>query len=116
MMQYRASHRYARISPTKARPAADLIRGLSVSRALDLLDHTPTRGASFFIKVLRSAVANAAQNDSVDVNTLFVSDARVDGGPLLGGRARFRPGPMGRAMPIRKRTTHIKVSVTQKEA
>jgi large subunit ribosomal protein L22 len=115
-MEFRASHRYAHISAKKVRPAATLIRGLDVNRALVLLQNTPSRGASLFTKVLRSAIANASQNDAVDVNNLCVSDARVDEGPLIHGRPRFRPGSMGRAMIIRRRSAHIRVAVAEKEA
>ena len=112
-MEFRASHRYAKMSARKARPAADLIRGLNVNRALDLLEGHPSRGAALFKKVLRSAIANAGQNDAVDVNALVVSDARVDEGPLVHGRPRFRPGPMGRAMPMRRRTSHLRIAVSE---
>ncbi|MCX8228755.1 MAG: 50S ribosomal protein L22 [Planctomycetota bacterium] len=115
-MEFRASHRYAHISAKKVRLTANLIRGLNVNRALEVLSVTTTRGSSMFNKVLRSAVANASQNDGVDVNSLFVSEARVDEGPLIHGRARFRPGAMGRAMPIRRRTSHLKLTVTEREA
>jgi large subunit ribosomal protein L22 len=115
-MDFRASHRYAHISAKKARPAADLIRGLDVNRALDVLSVSQTRGAALFSKVLRSAVANAGQNEAVDVNTLVVRDARVDEGPLIHGRMRFRPGSMGRTTPIRRRTSHIKIVLSEREA
>ena len=115
-MDFRATHRYAHISAKKARPAANLIRGLEVNRALDVLSTDTTRGAHFFSKVLRSAIANAGQNEAVDVNSLYVREARVDEGPLLHGRERFRPGPMGRVMPIRRRTAHIKVVLSEREA
>ncbi|MDA1260196.1 MAG: uL22 family ribosomal protein, partial [Planctomycetota bacterium] len=65
----------------------------------------------FFMKVLRSAVANAAQDDAIDVNRLFIKDARVDQGPLIHGRPRFRPGSMGRVMEIRRRTSHFRITV-----
>ena len=113
--QFRASHRYAHMSATKARPAANLIRGLGVNRALEVPEHDPSRGASIFLKVLRSAVANASQDETVDVNRLVVVDARVDPGPLVHGRPRFRPGPMGRAMPIRRRTSHFRIAVAPRE-
>ena len=115
-MEFRASHRYAHISAKKARLAANLIRGLDVNRAMEVLRVNQTRGAFVFNKVLASAIANAAQNEAVDVNNLVVSEARVDEGPLVHGRARFRPGAMGRAMPIRRRTSHIKLAVAEREA
>ncbi len=114
-MEFRASHRYAHISAFKARSAATLIRGLDVNRALVLLEHDPTRGAAFLKKVLRSAIANASQDENVDPNRLYVKDVRVDEGPLIHGRPRFRPGPMGRAMPLRRRTSHFHVAVAPRE-
>lgn len=114
-MQFRASHRYAHISATKARPAADLIRGMDVNNALEVLRVNPTRGAAMFRKVLSSAIANASQNEAIDVNELVVAEVRVDEGPLIHGRPRFRPGAMGRAMPIRRRTSHLKLTVAERE-
>ena len=113
-MEFHASHRYAHMSARKARPAANLIRGLDVNRALILLRSDKTRGAAIFSKVLKSAIANAGQNDAVNVDTLVVSDARVDEGPLIHGSPRFRPGPMGRAMTIRCRTSHFSIAVSEK--
>jgi large subunit ribosomal protein L22 len=115
-MEFRASHRYAHISAKKARPAADLIRGADVNRASVLLEGHPSRGAALFRKVLRSAIANAAQNEGVDVNRLRVADARVDEGPLVHGRVRYRSGTMGRAMPIRKRTAHLLITLSEGRA
>jgi len=108
-----ARHRFARITARKARLAADLVRGRSVNQALDLLRFAPQRSAAFFLKVLESAVANAAQDPAVNVNRLFVVDARADDGPLLQGRMRWRPGPQGRAMPYRKRTSHLTIVVQE---
>jgi len=106
---FRASHRYARMAPRKARLVADLIRGLPVNAALRALDRSDKRAASLLGKVVRSAVANAEQDGNVDPNHLVVSEARVDEGPLLGGFVRWKAGSRGRAMPIRKRTAHIHV-------
>ena len=110
METIRASHRYARMSARKARLVVDLVRGQPVNRALDILAFTPKRAARFVEKVLRSAIANADARD-LDVNRLVVVDARVDEGPLLGGRPRWRPGPRGRVMPYRKRTCHIHIGL-----
>lgn len=115
-MDFTASHRYAHISAKKARPAANLIRGLDVNRALILLQSNSSRGATLLSKVLRSAIANASQNEAVDVDSLQVKDVRADEGPLIHGRPRFRPGSMGRAMIIRRRTAHLRVTVSEKEA
>ena len=111
--QYFARHRYARITARKARLIADMIRGQSVNRALELLEFAPQRAASFYSKLVRSAMANASQTEAVDVNKLMVTDCRADDGPLLNGRMRYRPGPQGRAMPFRKRTSHLTVGVSE---
>ena len=114
MSAFVAKHRFARITARKARLAADLIRGRDVNEALELLQFSPRRAAVFYIKVLKSAVANASQDEGVDVNKLVVSDARADDGPLLQHRLRWRPGPQGRAMPVRKRTSHLTVVVAER--
>jgi large subunit ribosomal protein L22 len=109
--QYRAIHRDARITARKARLAADLVRGQSVNRALELLQYSTNRSCRLLEKVVKSALANANQDERVDVNKLVVAECRVDDGPLLGGRPRWRPSARGRAMPIRKRTCHIHVGL-----
>jgi large subunit ribosomal protein L22 len=109
---FRATHRYARIGAGKARPVMELIRGLPAGQALDQLRNDKHRAAAMIHKVLASAVANALQNADVRPNRLVVSQAFVQDGPLLFGRLRFRSGPMGRAMPIRKRTSHLHVHVS----
>jgi large subunit ribosomal protein L22 len=108
---FQASHRYAKTTARKARLVVDLIRGLPVNRALTVLDRSPRRAAVLVGKVVRSAVANAEQDAHVDPNRLVVTEARVDEGPLLGGFMRWRPGARGRAMPIRKRTSHIRIKL-----
>ncbi|MEZ5979815.1 MAG: 50S ribosomal protein L22 [Planctomycetota bacterium] len=113
--QFRAVHRYARITARKARLVADAIRGLHVNDALEVLEFAPQRAAAFYKKVVQSAVANAAQSESVNVNRLFVSECFADGGPLLNDRMRWRPGPQGRAMPFRKKTSHLTVVVKEME-
>ena len=110
---FTARHRYARLTARKARLVADLIRGASVNHALEELEFSPRRAAAFYLKVLRSAIANASQDASVDVNRLVVADCRADDGPLLNNRMRWRPGPQGRAMPFRKRTSHLTVVVRE---
>jgi len=113
---YVARHRYARLTARKARLVADAIRGLDVNQALEILEFSPRRAAAFYLKVLNSAIANASQDEDVNVNRLVVSDCRADDGPLLNNRLRWRPGPQGRAMPFRKRTSHLTVVVSEREA
>lgn len=108
---FRASHRYAKTTARKARLVVDLIRGLPVNAALRALDRSDRRAAVMVGKVVRSAVANAGQDAEIDPNRLVVAEARVDEGPLLGGFVRWKAGSRGRAMPIRKRTAHIHVTL-----
>ena len=110
---YRAVHRYARITARKARLIADLIRGRSANEALEMLEFSPQRAAAFYHKLLKSAVANAAQDEDVNLNRLYVADSRADDGPMLNNRLRWRPGPQGRAMPYAKKTSHLTVAVAE---
>ncbi len=105
---FRAVHRYARTAPRKARLLATMVRGLPVNDAIALLKTHPRRAAHLLHKVIKSALANAGNDLDVDLNALVVAEAIVDGGPLLGGRARWRPRAMGRATPILKRTSHLR--------
>jgi len=106
---FKASHRVARISPYKARPVIDLIRGKPVDSALQVMEYEPRRAASFIGKVLRSALANASNDLDVNLKSLVVIDARVDGAGLMNGRRRWQPRAMGRAFPILKRVSHISI-------
>jgi large subunit ribosomal protein L22 len=117
-MEARAIARYVRMSPRKVRLVVDQIRGRSVNDAYAILQFSKKSAAEPVSKTLRSAVANAqyrAQDagDVVDVDELVVSECFVDEGPTL---RRFRAAAMGRAAPIRKRTSHITVVVDSKDA
>jgi large subunit ribosomal protein L22 len=114
--EFTAKHRFARITARKAGLIATLIRGRSINDALEILTFTPNRGAAFYLKVVKSAVANASLDEAVNVNRLYISDARADVGPLLNDRMRFRPGPQGRAMPFAKRLSHLTIKVKESEA
>ena len=107
----KARARYIRIAPRKARLVVDLVRGKKVDEALTVLAFTPKRAAKVVHTLLQSAVANAGQQGGVDIDTLYVKHISVDGGPSL---KRFRPAPMGRAHPFKKRTCHINVSLAEK--
>ena len=111
---FRAVHKWARIAPRKARLMVDLVRGLPYEHAKAVLENHPRRAATFLLKVLKSAMANASHDPEVDLRRLVVREARVDGGPLLGGRARWRPRAMGRATPINKRTSHLHIGLAEK--
>lgn len=112
-MPFRATHRNARISPRKVRHLADMIRGRFADEALDLLKFEPHRGARMLEKVLRSALGNAQDPDqnpgkTIRVERLVVVDAHVDGGPMF---KRMRPRARGMAFLIKKRMSHIHVTL-----
>ena len=109
-MGYNAKHRFARIAPRKARLVADLIRGQSIDAAMIELEMSKKRAAYYFRGVLKSAIANAEEGEA-DVSTLYVSESRVDEGPTI---KRWRPKDRGRAHPIRKRTSHLHVTLDQR--
>ena len=109
-MEAQALAKYIRMSPRKVRYSADLIRGKKVGEALNILEHTPKRGARAIAKVVNSALANARQKKTMDVDTLFVKTVFVDQGPTL---KRWRPKPMGRAGRSRKRTCHIMIVLSE---
>lgn len=106
----RAVLRHYRMSASKARQVLDLIRGLDVDRAAEMLATTEREAAVAIGKVLASAVANAVNNDHQDIDTLYVSSCYADEGPTL---KRWRPRAKGRATRIRKRTCHITIIVSR---
>lgn len=110
-MEAVAKAKYVHISARKARLVADAIRGLKVGEALNKLKFTPKKAAVLFIKAVNSAVANASQRPGVDVDKLIVKLAFVDEGPT---QKRWRARAMGRAFPIRKRSSHITVVLAEK--
>jgi large subunit ribosomal protein L22 len=107
-MAYRATHKHARISATKVRPLADLIRGKRVDDALSILRFQPHRGARMLEKVLKSALGNAEDRRAPNLAGLMVTDVRIDGGPMF---KRLRPRARGMAHVIKKRFAHITVAV-----
>ena len=115
-VEVRAVHRGARMGVYKARRILALIRGRTVNQALDDLRHDRHRAARYVYRVLASAVANALQNPNVRAYRLTIAKTFAQDGPLLAGGFRFRPGPQGRAMPIKKRTCHIHIHVVDAEA
>jgi large subunit ribosomal protein L22 len=112
LADWRSSCRYAPISPRKARLVTQLIVGRSVQDAMDILKFTRKRAATMIDKVLKSAVANADEQQA-DVDNLYVSCARVDDAGIRIGTKRWMPKDRGRAHPIHKKACHIHVTVTQ---
>ena len=111
-MTYQATLRYARITPRKLRYVMDLVRGKKVSHALQVLSLNPRRGAPFLLKLIKSAVANAVIDPEVDEGSLYITKAVVEPGPTI---KRWRTAPMGRGVPIKKRTSHAKVILSRME-
>ncbi len=107
-MAYEAVHKFARISPQKARLMADLIRGKYADEALEILKYQPQRGARMLEKVLQSALANAEDRREANLTNLTVVDVRVDAGPMF---KRMRPKARGMSAIIKKRTSHIRVAL-----
>ena len=107
-MQVSSKLRYARISPQKCRLVADMVRGQSVGQALATLRFTPKKGAELVRKVLESAIANAENNLSADIDELKVEAITVDTAPVL---KRFHARAKGRGNRIVKRNSHITVTV-----
>lgn len=105
-----ACHRYAPMAPRKVRLVAELIRGRSVQDALDVLKFANKRAAVMIDKVLRSAVANADEQE-VDVENLYVCESRVDEGGVRHGTRRWRPKDRGRATSWTRLASHIYVHV-----
>jgi large subunit ribosomal protein L22 len=108
-MQVRSTYRFARISAFKAREVTREIQGLPASDALNLLRFVPKKAAGLVRKTLASAVANAENNNNLNVENLVIQEAVVGEGPTA---KRFQPKARGSAGPIRKRTSHIRIILT----
>lgn len=112
-MRSKASARFSRIAPRKARMIADLVRGRDAAEAIQLLQFTNKSGAPVVKKIIESAVANA-QQDGADVDVLFVSKATVDKAPNKFNR-RWRPRAMGRATRVTKGVSHIVIELDERK-
>ena len=110
-MEAKAHLKYLRVSPRKVKILCDLIRGKDVKTAAAYLSQTPKAASEPVLKLLRSAIANAENNNSMDVEKLYVSTAVANPGPVL---KRGMPRAQGRYNRILKRTTHITIGVSEK--
>jgi ribosomal protein L22 len=108
----RASSRYVRIAPRKARLIADQVRGLHIDQARALLQFSPRGAAHDIGKLIESAASNAENNHDLVADEMRVAEITVDEGPTL---KRFRPRALGRATPIHKRTSHIAVALSPED-
>jgi len=108
-MQVLSTYRFARISAFKAREVTREVQGLPATDALSLLKFTPKKAALLIAKTLKSAIANAENNNNLRLEKLVVLEATVGEGPTI---KRFVPKARGSAGPIRKRTSHIRIVLT----
>jgi ribosomal protein L22 len=108
----RASARYVRVAPRKARLIADQVRGMHIEQARALLEFSPRGAAEDIRKLIESAAANAENNHDLVADEMLISEITVDEGPTL---KRYRPRAMGRASRINKRTCHIAVALSPEE-
>lgn len=109
-MEAKATAKFVRVSPRKTRLAARNVKGMPVEDAMNILRFTPNKSAGVIREVLRSALANAEHNSSMDVDALVVREILVNEGPTW---KRFMPRAQGRATHIRKRTSHVTVIVAE---
>ena len=107
-----ATLKYARISPRKVKIVLDLIRNKDIDEAYAILRYTPKIASEILFKLLKSAEANATNNNELDRDELYVADCFANQGPTL---KRLRPRAQGRASRIRKRTSHITIVVKERD-
>lgn len=107
-MAYQVSHRFAPISPRKARLVLDMVRGKPLGEAMSIVQYSPKRAASFVSKLLHSAQANAQEQGEAGMQNLNVVRAWADEGPM---RTKYRPRARGMATPIEKRYSHINIEL-----
>lgn len=110
-MEVRARLRFARLAPRKARLVADLIRGKGSEEAINILSFTKKAASRVILKLLRSAIANAQQKKTIDLDRLYIKRITVDQGPTW---KRYIPRALGRATMIRKRTSHITIVLDER--
>ncbi len=109
-MEARAELRHARISARKAKIVIDIIKGKNAREAMAILKYTNKAAAPMLAKLLKSAMANATNNNSMDETKLYISEAYANQGPTM---KRIMPRAQGRANRIRKRTSHITIVVKE---
>ena len=112
-MIYKAIHRHADVAPRKMRPMASMIRGMNVDEAIESLKFMPNRGARLIEAVVKSAVGNAEDQNCRNIESLVVTDVRIDGGPMF---KRIQPRARGTAFGILRRWAHITVVLTDMDA
>jgi large subunit ribosomal protein L22 len=111
-MEIEAITRFVRIAPSKAMDLANALNGLPVAEALNIVEFSERKAATLIRKTLKSAIANAVNNAKLAEDQLYVRQAVVEQGPAM---RRFWPRARGMASPIKKRSSHIKITLTDKK-
>lgn len=111
-MEAKAVAKYVRMSPIKLKPVTDLVRGKDLKEALTILKYTPGKGSVLVEKVVNSAAANAENNHQMNVDKLYVAEVYAHQGPTM---KRWRAGAQGRASVILKRSSHIGVTLKERD-
>jgi large subunit ribosomal protein L22 len=111
-MDYKAKYRFADMSARKVRPFATLVRGKTADEALQLLRFLPNKSARLLEGVIKSALGNAEDRGARDIEELIVIESRVDGGPMM---KRIMPRARGSAYPIKRRYSHIHITLSDLE-
>ncbi|MCI5746775.1 LSU ribosomal protein L22P [Eubacterium pyruvativorans] len=111
-MEAKAVAKYVRMSPIKLKPIADLVRGKDLNEALNILKFTPGKGSEIVEKVVQSAAANAENNFDMNPDNLYVAEISANQGPTM---KRFRAGAQGRASMILKRSSHVAVTLKERD-
>ena len=111
-MEAKAVAKYVRMSPIQLKPIADLVRGKDLNEALNILKFTPGKGSEIVEKVVQSAAANAENNFDMNPDNLYVAEISANQGPTM---KRFRAGAQGRASMILKRSSHVAVTLKERD-
>jgi len=111
-MEVQATSKFVRMSPTKVRDVARVIRGKKAEEAMNLLRFIPRKAARLLAKTLKSVMANAENNHNLSVDQLVIQTVEVNEGPSI---KRFKPVARGSAHPFKKRTTHISIILSELE-
>lgn len=111
-MKVQAVAKYIRISPRKMKAICNLVRGKNADEAIAILKFIPRKGARILLKVLKSAIANAENNNEMSADKLFIQEVYANQGPTL---KRWNAGSMGRANPVLSRSSHVGVVVAEKK-
>ena len=111
-MEAKAVAKYVRMSPIKLKPIADLVRGKDLNEALNILKFTPGKGSEIVEKVVQSAAANAENNFDMNPDNLYVAEISANQGPTM---KRFRAGAQCRASMILKRSSHVAVTLKERD-